>query len=189
MTTAARPRRAGVSAFDVDAIRREFPILAQRRNGKPLVFLDSAASAQKPQAVLDAIDDCYERYYANVHRGVHWLSQQSTEAFEEARETCRRFLNAPDVHEIVFVRGTTEAVNLVASSWGRRNVGAGDEVMISELEHHSNLVPWQALCEERGARLVVAPIDDRGDIVIEELARRLTERTRIVAVAHVSNSL
>jgi cysteine desulfurase/selenocysteine lyase len=139
--------------------------------------------------VLEAIDDCYQRYYANVHRGVHWLSQQSTEAFEEARETARRFLNAPDVHEIVFVRGTTEAVNLVASSWGRRNVSAGDEVLISELEHHSNLVPWQALCEERGARLVVAPIDDRGEIVLEELERRLSDRTRLVAVAHVSNSL
>jgi cysteine desulfurase/selenocysteine lyase len=188
---ASRPRRtsAAAPAFDVEAVRRDFPILSQRRGGKPLVYLDSAASAQKPQAVLDAIDDCYQRYYANVHRGVHWLSQQSTEAFEEARETARRFLGAPVVCEVVFVRGTTEAVNLVASSWGRRNVSRGDEVMISELEHHSNLVPWQALAEERGARLVVAPIDDRGDIVLEELERRLTDRTRIVAVAHVSNSL
>jgi cysteine desulfurase/selenocysteine lyase len=184
-----RPRLAPAPTFDVAAVRRDFPILAQRRNGKPLIYLDSAASAQKPRAVLDAIDDCYERYYANVHRGVHWLSQQSTDAFEEARETVRRFLNAPDVCEVVFVRGTTEAVNLVASSWGRRNVGPGDEVLISELEHHSNLVPWQALCEERGARLVVAPIDDRGEIVLEELERRLTDRTRIVAIAHVSNSL
>jgi cysteine desulfurase/selenocysteine lyase len=184
-----RPRLAPAPTFDVAAVRRDFPILAQRRNGKPLIYLDSAASAQKPRAVLDAIDDCYQRYYANVHRGVHWLSQQSTDAFEEARETARRFLNAPDVCEVVFVRGTTEAVNLVASSWGRRNVGPGDEVLISELEHHSNLVPWQALCEERGARLVVAPIDDRGEIVLEELERRLTDRTRIVAIAHVSNSL
>ena len=176
-------------AFDVEAVRRDFPILAQRRAGKPLVFLDSAASAQKPQAVLDAVDDCYGRYYANVHRGVHRLSQQSTDAFEEARETARRFIGAPDASEIVFVRGTTEAVNLVAASWGRSNVGPGDEVLITELEHHSNIVPWQALCEERGARLVVAPIDDRGEIVLEELARLLTERTRIVAVAHVSNSL
>jgi cysteine desulfurase/selenocysteine lyase len=184
-----RPRLAPAPTFDVAAVRRDFPILAQRRNGKPLIYLDSAASAQKPRAVLDAIDDCYQRYYANVHRGVHWLSQQSTDAFEEARETARRFLNAPDVCEVVFVRGTTEAVNLVASSWGRRNVGPGDEVLISELEHHSNLVPWQALCEERGARLVVAPIDDRGEIVLEELERRLTDRTRMVAIAHVSNSL
>ena len=189
MTTAVRPRHVETPAFDVEAVRRDFPILAQRRHGKPLVFLDSAASAQKPRQVLEAIDDCYQRYYANVHRGVHWLSQQSTEAFEEARETSRRFLNAPDVHEIVFVRGTTEAVNLVASSWGRRNVKAGDEVLISELEHHSNLVPWQALCEERDAKLVVAPIDDRGEIVLEELERRLSARTRMVAVAHVSNSL
>ena len=189
MTTAARPRRAEAPVFDVEAVRRDFPILSQRRHGKPLVFLDSAASAQKPRQVLEAIDDCYQRYYANVHRGVHWLSQQSTEAFEEARETSRRFLNAPDVHEIVFVRGTTEAVNLVASSWGRCNVKAGDEILISELEHHSNLVPWQALCEERGAKLVVAPIDDRGEIVLEELERRLSARTRMVAVAHVSNSL
>jgi cysteine desulfurase/selenocysteine lyase len=189
--TVAEPRRAAAASpsFDVEAVRRDFPILGQRVAGRPLVYLDSAASAQKPRAVLDAIDDCYQRYYANVHRGVHWLSQRSTEAFEEARETARRFLGAPAVEEIVFVRGTTEAVNLVASSWGRHNVGAGDEVLITELEHHSNIVPWQALCEERGARLQVAPIDDRGEILIGELGKRLTDRTRMVAVAHVSNSL
>ena len=180
---------AKAPVFDVEAARRDFPILAQRRNSHPLVYLDSAASAQKPQIVLDAIDDCYKRYYANVHRGVHWLSQQSTDAFEEARETTRRFLGAPDVCEIVFVRGTTEAINLVASSWGRANVSAGDEILITELEHHSNIVPWQALAAERGAHLRVAPIDDRGEIVLEELERLLTDRTRLVAVAHVSNSL
>jgi cysteine desulfurase/selenocysteine lyase len=187
--TSRRPKQAAPPAYDVEAVRHDFPILAQRVGSKPLVYLDSAASAQKPLAVLNAVDDCYSRYYANVHRGVHRLSQQSTDAFEEARETAQRFLNAPAVEEIVFVRGTTEAVNLVATSWGRRNVSAGDEVMITELEHHSNIVPWQALCEERGARLVVAPIDDSGEIVLEELGRRLTERTRMVAVAHVSNSL
>ncbi|HVR29520.1 MAG TPA: cysteine desulfurase [Thermoanaerobaculia bacterium] len=187
--TLERRLKASSPAFDVEAVRRDFPILARRIGAKPLVYLDSAASAQKPRAVLEAIDDCYERYYANVHRGVHRLSQQSTDAFEEARETARRFLNAPAASEIVFVRGTTEAINLVASSWGRPNVGPGDEILITELEHHSNIVPWQALCEERGARLVVAPIDDSGEVPLEELARRLSGRTRLVAVAHVSNSL
>jgi cysteine desulfurase/selenocysteine lyase len=175
--------------WDVEAVRREFPILSQTVHGKPLVYLDSAASAQKPAAVIDAERDVYERCYANVHRGVHLLSQRATEAYEKARTTVRRFLNAADTREIVFVRGTTEAINLVAQSYGRRQLGAGDEVLISGLEHHSNIVPWQLLCEEKGARLRVAPIDDSGEVELAAFERLLSSRTRIVSVAHVSNAL
>ena len=181
--TAARP------AYDLDRVRADFPILAQKVHGRPLVYLDNAASTQKPRAVMDAIAACYGEFYANVERGVHTLSQASTAARERARETVRRFLNAPSAEEVVFVRGTTEAINLVAASWGRRHVGPGDEVLITELEHHSNIVPWQLLCEERGARLRVAPIDDRGEVILPELERLLSRRTRLVAVAHVSNAL
>jgi cysteine desulfurase/selenocysteine lyase len=170
-------------------VRADFPILAQKVQGRPLVYLDNAASTQKPRAVMDAIAACYGEYYANVERGVHTLSQQSTAAREAAREAVRRFLNAPSAEEIVFVRGTTEAINLVAASWGRRNLEAGDEILVTELEHHSNIVPWQLLCEERGAALRVAPIDDRGEVILEELERLLSPRTRLVAVAHVSNAL
>jgi len=176
-------------AYDLARVRADFPILAAEVAGRPLVYLDNAASAQKPRAVLEAMAGCYEGYYANVERGVHTLSQRSTEARERARETVRRFLNAPSAEEIVFVRGTTEAINLVAASWGRRNVGAGDEVLITGLEHHSNIVPWLMLCEERGAALRVAPLDDRGEVRLDEFERLLSPRTRIVAVAHVSNAL
>ncbi len=180
---AARP------AYDLDRVRADFPILAQKVHGRPLVYLDNAASTQKPRTVLNAIAACYGESYANVERGVHTLSQASTAARERARETVRRFLNAPSAEEVVFVRGTTEAINLVAASWGRRHVGPGDEVLITELEHHSNIVPWQLLCEERGALLRVAPIDDRGEVILPELERLLSPRTRLVAVAHVSNAL
>jgi cysteine desulfurase/selenocysteine lyase len=176
-------------AYDLAGVRADFPILARAVHGRPLVYLDNAASTQKPRAVLDAIAACYSESYANVERGVHTLSQQATEAREQARETVRRFLNAPSAQEVVFVRGTTEAINLVAASWGRKNVGAGDEILISGLEHHSNLVPWQMLCEERGAALRVAPLDDRGAIILEDLERLLSPRTRLVALAHVSNAL
>ena len=175
--------------YDLAQVRADFPILARTIHGRPLVYLDNAASTQKPRAVLDAIAACYTESYANVERGVHTLSQRATEAREQARETVGRFLNAPSAQEIVFVRGTTEAINLVAASWGRRHVRAGDEILISGLEHHSNLVPWQMLCEETGAALRVAPLDDRGEIVLAELARLLSPRTRLVAVAHVSNAL
>jgi cysteine desulfurase/selenocysteine lyase len=176
-------------AYDLAQVRADFPILARTVNGRPLAYLDNAASTQKPRAVLDAIAACYFESYANVERGVHTLSQQATTAREQARETVARFLNAPSAQEVVFVRGTTEAINLVAASWGRRNVGPGDEILITTLEHHSNLVPWQLLCEETGATLRAAPLDDHGDVVLEELARMLSPRTRLVAVAHVSNSL
>jgi cysteine desulfurase/selenocysteine lyase len=180
---AARPR------FDAEAVRREFPILRQRVHGRPLVFLDSAASAQKPRRVLDAMTAFYERDYANIHRGVYELSERATAAFESVRERARAFLGAADAREVVFVRGTTEAINLVAASFGRARVREGDEVLVTHMEHHSNIVPWQMLCEERGARLRVAPVDDRGDLRLEELEDLLGPRTRILAVAHVSNAL
>jgi len=180
---------AATGTWDVEAVRREFPILAQKVHGKPLVYLDSAASAQKPRAVIEKEREVYERYYANIHRGVYQLSQLATDAYEQARQTVRRFLNAAEVREIVFVRGTTEAINLVAQTWGRRQVGGGDEVLITGLEHHSNIVPWQLLCEEKGASLRVAPIDDSGAVDLAAFERLLTPRTRIVSIAHVSNAL
>lgn len=176
-------------AYDLDRVREDFPILGRQIHGRPLVYLDNAASTQKPRAVLDAIAECYGGYYANVERGVHTLSQLSTEARERARDVVRRFLGAARTDEIVFVRGTTEAINLVAWSWGRTNVGAGDEVLITGLEHHSNLVPWQVLCQEKGAALRVAPLDDRGEVILEGYERLLSDRTKVVALAHVSNSL
>jgi len=178
-----------VRAFDAAAVRGDFPILGREVRGKPLVYLDSAASAQKPLAVLDAERRVYTELYSNVHRGVHELSLRATEAYEAARAKVQRFLNAGSSREIVFTRGTTEAVNLVAASYGRPHVGAGDEVLITTLEHHSNIVPWQMLCEERGARLRVAPINDRGELILEEMAALIGPRTRIVAIAHVSNAL
>jgi len=181
--------RTASPAYDLARVRADFPILATEIAGRPLVYLDNAASAQKPRAVLEAIAGCYGGYYANVERGVHTLSQRSTEARERSREVVRRFLNAPSAEEVVFVRGTTEAINLVAASWGRKNVGVGDEVLITGLEHHSNIVPWLMLCEERGAALRVAPLDDRGEVRLDEFERLLSPRTRIAAVAHVSNAL
>jgi cysteine desulfurase/selenocysteine lyase len=189
MNAPARGARAAARAFDVEAVRREFPILSTRVHGKPLVYLDSAASAQKPRAVIDAEREVYERYYSNVHRGVHQLSMLATEAYEKARDRVARFLGAETSREIVFVRGTTEAINLVAQTWGRRHVGAGDEILITGLEHHSNIVPWQLLGEEKGAVLRVAPIDDAGVVDLAAFERLLSERTRLVAVAHVSNAL
>ena len=191
MSTVVRPVPAAtpVPAYDVAAIRRDFPILATRVYGKPLVYLDNAASAQKPSAVIDAERDVYEKCYANIHRGVHWLSVHATDAYDAAREKTRRFLNAAEAREIVFVRGTTEAVNLVAQTHGRTHVGPGDEVLITGLEHHSNIVPWQMLCEEKKARLVVAPINDAGEVDVDVFARLLTPRTRIASIAHLSNAL
>jgi len=183
-------REAGTTtAYDVAAIRRDFPILSLRVYGKPLVYLDNAASAQKPRAVIDAERDVYERGYANIHRGVHYLSVHATDHYDAAREKARAFLNAEEAHEIVFVRGTTEAVNLVAQTWGRANVRAGDEILITALEHHSNIVPWQMLCDEKGARLAVAPILDSGEVDLAALERLLTPRTRMVSIAHLSNAL
>ncbi len=185
--SAAAPRAA--AGYDVDRVRKDFPILARRVHGKPLVYLDNAATTQKPLPVLESETALYERYYANIHRGVHHLSVEASEAYEKSREKARDFVNAADAREIVFVRGTTEGINLVAQTYGRASVRAGDEVLISALEHHSNIVPWQMLCEEKGARLLVAPINDRGEIRMDELEKRISERTKIVAVSHVSNAL
>ena len=175
--------------FDAERARKDFPILGQTIHGKPLTFLDSAASAQKPEPVIDAIAQFYRSDYANIHRGVYELSLRATRAFEAAREKARRFLNAQEAREIVFVRGTTEAINLVAQTYGRANVGSGDEILITQMEHHSNIVPWQLLCEEKKAKLRVVPIDDSGALVMEEFQKLLTPRTKIVAVTHVSNAL
>ncbi len=174
--------------FDPERARRDFPILHQTVHGKPLVFLDSAASAQKPRAVIDAVSGMYERDYANIHRGVYELSLRATEAVEGAREKVAAFLGA-EAREIVFVRNATEAINLVAYAWARRHVGEGDEILITEMEHHANIVPWQILCGEVGAKLVVAPIDDRGDLPMDAFEARITPRTKLVAVSHVSNVL
>jgi cysteine desulfurase/selenocysteine lyase len=177
------------TAYDVEAVRRDFPILGIQVYGKPLVYLDNAASAQKPRAVIDAERAVYERCYANIHRGVHWLSVQATDAYDASREKARAFVNAARTQEIVFVRGTTEAVNLVAQTYGRAHVGPGDEVLISGLEHHSNIVPWQLLGEEKGSKLRVAPLTDEGEIDLDAMERLLSPRTRIVSVAHLSNAL
>ncbi|GBC81259.1 Cysteine desulfurase SufS [bacterium HR10] len=175
--------------FDVGRVREDFPALHQRVQGKPLIYLDNAATTQKPRPVLEALRRFYEQDCSNVHRGVHTLSQRATEAYERARETVRRFLNARSEEEIIFVRGTTEAINLVAHSFGRARVRAGDEILISAMEHHSNIVPWQILCEETGARLRVAPINDDGELILDEFERLLTARTRLVAITHLSNAL
>jgi cysteine desulfurase / selenocysteine lyase len=192
MSTVIRetPRTTGAaSAYDVEEVRRDFPILATRVYGKPLVYLDNAASAQKPRSVIEAEARVYESLYANIHRGVHWLSVHATDAYDASREKARAFLNAEAAHEIVFVRGTTEAVNLVAQTYGRKNVGAGDEVLITGLEHHSNIVPWQLLCEEKGAKLVVVPLDESGDVDLAAFEGKLSARTKIVSIAHLSNAL
>jgi len=178
-----------VSHFDVESVRADFPILQLRAHGHPLVYLDNAATAQKPRAVIDAIVRYYETENANIHRGVHYLSERATEEYETARKVVQQFLHAARPSEIIFVRSATEAINLVAQTYGRVHVGANDEVLITAMEHHSNIVPWQLLCEERQARLKVAPINDRGELILEEFERLLGSRTRIVAVAHVSNAL
>lgn len=170
-------------------VRSEFPILRRNVHGKSLVYLDNAATTQKPEQVLRALDGYYRELNSNIHRGVHYLSEQATEAYEGVREKIRSYVNASSVKEIVFVRGATEAINLVADSYGRANVHAGDEILISGMEHHSNIVPWQLLCERTGATLKVAPIDDAGQIIVDEFEGLLTGRTRLVALAHVSNAL
>ena len=177
------------SAFEVARIRADFPALDQSAHGKPLVYLDNAATTQKPRAVLDAIRRYYEEDNANVHRGVHLLSQRATDAYEAAREKVRKFINAASTREIIFTRNATESINLVARAWGDANIHAGDEVVITAMEHHSNIVPWQQLCERSGGVLRVAPMTDRGELIMEELARLLSPRTKLVAAVHLSNAL
>src|SRR5688572_7234097 len=186
MTATAGPAR---TALDVQRLRADFPALAATVRGKPLVYLDNAATTQKPRQVLEAETRFYVESCSNVHRGVHALAEKATALYEGARSSAQRFLNARDPSEIVFVRGTTEAINLVAQSFARPRLRPGDEVLVTAMEHHSNIVPWQLVCEATGARLVAAPIDDRGQLMIGEFERRLTERTRIAAVVHVSNAL
>jgi cysteine desulfurase / selenocysteine lyase len=178
-----------VNSHDVEHVRRQFPILAQNVNGKPLAYLDNGASTQRPLAVLDAVNHYETHLHANVHRGVHTLSQLATDAFEGARERVRRFLNAAHSREIIFTRGTTEAINLVAQSWGRSNLAPGDEIIVSALEHHANLVPWQMVAATTGARLRVAPIDEHGQLRLEAFKTLLNSSTRLVAITHVSNAL
>ena len=187
--TALRPQAAIQTDFDVYKIRADFPILARKIQGKPLVYLDNAATTQKPQAVIDAMIRYYTDENSNIHRGVHLLSQQATESYEQARSTVQRFLNAGESLEIVFVRGATEGINLVAQTWGRANIGRGDEIVISAMEHHSNIVPWQILCEQQGANLRVAPVNDAGELIFDEFEKLLGRKTKLVAMAHVSNAL
>ena len=196
MTTAANPRsrEAGLrlveaTGFDVERIRRDFPILKQKVRGKALVYLDNAATSQKPQAVVDAITNYYERGNANIHRGVHFLSEYATEEHQAARKAAQAFINAAYPEEIIFVRGTTEGINLVAQTYGRAHVGAGDEVLISAMEHHSNIVPWQILCEQQRANLRIIPINDCGELLLDEFEKLLTPRTKILAITHISNAL
>ena len=190
MSTALKtPQQIETAPYDVYRVRQDFPVLAQQVHGKPLVYLDNAATTQKPLAVIDAISHYYRSDNSNIHRGVHALSERATEAYEKARSAAQRFINAADPKEIVFVRGTTEAINLVAQTYGREHVGAGDEVLITAMEHHSNIVPWQFLCEQKGAKLRVAPINDRGELVLEDFEKLLAAKTKIVAVSHLSNAL
>ena len=183
------PPEARARAYDVERLRAEFPILSRTVHGKPLVYLDNANTTQKPRVVIDAIRRYYEEENANIHRGTHWLSEKATEAYEGGRAKVARFLGAASPKEIVFTRGTTEAINLVASSFSQAYLKAGDEILITGLEHHSNIVPWQLACERTGAKLVVVPITDDGEVPVDEFEKRLTPRTKLAAVSHVSNAL
>lgn len=187
--TASRPETAPQMDFDVNRVRADFPILARTIHGKPLVYLDNAATTQKPQPVIDAMIRYYTAENSNIHRGVHTLSELATERYEQSRVTVQRFLNAAESLEIVFVRGATEGINLVAQTWGRANIGHGDEIVISAMEHHSNIVPWQILCEQQGANLRVAPVNDAGELLLDEFEKLLGPKTKLVAIAHVSNAL
>ena len=177
------------SVFDIASVRDDFPILSKKVNGKALVYLDSGATAQKPEVVITALDNYYRNQNANIHRGVHTLSQDVTVAYENARVTIQKHLNAKYSHEIIFTSGTTESINLVAASFGKKNIQAGDEIIISAMEHHSNILPWQAICEEKGAVLKVVPINERGEILFEEYKKMLSSKTKMVAVTHISNTL
>ena len=176
-------------AFDANLVRKDFPILRELVNGHPLIWFDNAATTQKSQAVIDRISYFYEHENSNIHRAAHELAARATDAYEDARESVRRFINAPSVDNIVFVRGTTEAINLVAKTWGKKNLSEGDEVVISHLEHHANIVPWQQLCQETGAKLKVAPVDNSAQILLEEYQKLLTSKVKLVSFTQVSNAL
>lgn len=181
--------KIGAGEFDAYQARRDFPILQQFMHGKPLAYLDNAATTQKPQIVIDTIKEYYSRQNANIHRGVYYLSEIATEGYEGARQKVSRFLNAKSAKEIVFLRGTTEGINLVASAYGRANIQRGDEIVISHMEHHSNIVPWQMLCEQKEAKLRIIPINDDGELILEEYEKQLKDRTKLVSIVYVSNSL
>lgn len=190
-TVVKTPReiQSAPSSYDVQKVRQAFPILHQKVHGKPLVYLDNAATTQKPLAVIEALENYYRRDNSNIHRGVHALSERATADYEKVRVAAQKFINATNSREIIFLRGTTEAINLVAQTYGRKNVNAGDEVLITAMEHHSNIVPWQMLCEEKGAKLRVAPINERGELLLDEFEKLLNRKTKIVAVGHLSNAL
>ena len=177
------------TAYNVQAIRRQFPALSREVKGKPLVYFDNAATTQKPQVVIDALVNYYSNYNANIHRGIHTLAEEATAAYEATRDAVQAFINAPSREEIIFTSGTTEGINLVAQTWGRQNIKAGDEIIISNMEHHSNIVPWYMLCQERGATIKVIPINEKGELILEELDNLLSEKTKFVSVVHVSNAL
>jgi cysteine desulfurase/selenocysteine lyase len=176
-------------AFDVQKIRKDFPVLSQKAYGKPLIYFDNAATSQKPQVVIDALVEYYSEYNANIHRGVHYLSGKASQAYDDTRIKVQRFINAESEKEIIFTRGTTESINLVSSSWGRKNISEGDEIIISAMEHHSNIVPWQLLCEEKKAKLKVIPMNDAGELLIDEFEKLINPKTKFVSIVHTSNSL
>jgi cysteine desulfurase / selenocysteine lyase len=176
-------------AFDITAIRQQFPILQRTVKGKPLIYLDNAATSQKPQVVIDALSDYYAGYNANIHRGIHTLAEEATAAFEATRDAVQQFIGAGTREEIIFTRGTTESINLVANTWGRQNIKKGDEIIISTMEHHSNIVPWQILCEEKGATLKIIPINDAGELEMDGFEKMLNNKTKLVSIVHVSNAL
>jgi len=175
--------------FDIQKIRKDFPVLSQKAYGKPLIYFDNAATSQKPQVVIDALVKYYSEYNANIHRGVHYLSGKASQAYDNTRIKVQRFINAASEKEIIFTRGTTESINLVASSWGRKNISEGDEIIISAMEHHSNIVPWQILCEEKKAKLKVIPMNDAGELLLNEFEKLISSKTKFISVAHTSNSL
>ena len=189
MTKQNKKMTTKTNILNIEAIRKDFPILSREVNGKPLVYLDNGASSQKPKQVIDVISHYYEYENSNIHRGIHTLSQEATNAYEEARKTVQSFINAEHDHEVIFTAGTTESINLVASSFGKKFIQKGDEIIISTMEHHSNIVPWQMVCEEKGAILKVVPINDKGEFLMEEFENLLSEKTKLVAVTHVSNTL
>jgi len=178
-----------IATLNIEAIREEFPVLSQQVNGKPLVYFDNAATSQKPKSVINALTHYYENDNSNIHRGIHTLAERATADYEDTRALTQRFINAGEKEEIIFTKGTTDGINLVSQAYGRKFLNAGDEIIISEMEHHSNIVPWQLLCGQTGAVLKIAPIDDQGDIIIEEFEGLLTEKTKIVSIVYISNTL
>jgi len=177
------------NTLDIDLIRQQFPVLSREVKGKPLVYFDNAATTQKPQVVIDALMNYYSHYNANIHRGIHSLAEEATAAFEATRDTVQHFINAESREQIIFTGGTTEGINLVAQTWGRQNIKAGDEIIISQMEHHSNIVPWYILCQEKGAVLKVIPINENGELLLDEFEELLSEKTKLVSIVHVSNAL